>query len=879
MKERAKMKSNHIILTLCILLVTGIFAMPQTVSAQCCVGVTGDVDGNGSDDISDLLFLVDYQFVPGAAAPPCIEEADVDGSGSVDISDLLYLVDYQFVPGAPAPVACPVVADDNIVFDDQYASGTTYEAFDGSLLDAVQVSADSTYAGTNGLEVRIPGVAPWWSGGAFTDSTARDLSMYNALTFWAKASINATLDVAGLGNDNTGSSLYTAEMTGLALTTSWQQYVIPIPLASKLVSERGLFYFAEGEGAEYNIWVDEIVFDSLTTITNPRPDIGTSTLDIQVGNTSTLGNGSVIFDVGGSDVTVSAMPSYFTYNSSDPLIASVDANGVVTAVSEGTVTITADLGSTSATGTITVNVLPLEAVPTTPAPTPTVSSDSVISLYSAVYTDIPVDTWSADWDNANVEDFVIGTDSTKKYTLVDPWYFAGIEYWGSGTVDATGMSHFHMDVWTPDEVTGKNFKIKLVDAGPDGDITITGDNTEYELSIGESSMSTGSWVSIDVPLSSFPGMNFANLAQLILAGDYGTFYVDNIYFYDAGLPTEPTISAPTPTQDQAYVLSLFSDTYTDATTVGTWSAVWDNADVADFTIGSDNLKKYTNLSVAGIDFDTFDVSGMMYFHMDVWTPDVTDDPANIKVKLVDFGGDGAYGGGDDVEHELTFGSSTMNTGDWVSIEVPMTDFVNLTTTGHLAQMIISGSAEINTLFVDNIYFYMDPQPTTAAPTPTLGAADVISYFSDVYTDITIDTWSAAWDNADVEDFAIGSDNTKKYTLVDPWYFAGVEYWAGGTLDATTMTHFHIDIWTSEDVTGLNFKVKLVDAGADGDITLTGDNTEYELSIGDTTLTTGSWVSIEVPLTSFPGMNFGNLAQLIFAGDINNFYVDNIYLHK
>lgn len=76
-------------------------------SCGCCDGNTGDVDGNGSDDISDLLFLVDYQFVPGAPAPPCIEEADVNCSGAVDISDLLYLVDYQFVPGSPAPCACP----------------------------------------------------------------------------------------------------------------------------------------------------------------------------------------------------------------------------------------------------------------------------------------------------------------------------------------------------------------------------------------------------------------------------------------------------------------------------------------------------------------------------------------------------------------------------------------------------------------------------------------------------------------------------------------------------------------------------------------------------------------------------------------------------
>ena len=46
---------------------------------------------------------------------------------------------------------------------------------------------------------------------------------------------------------------------------------------------------------------------------------------------------------------------------------------------------------------------------------------------------------------------------------------------------------------------------------------------------------------------------------------------------------------------------------------------------------------------------------MTHFHMDVWTPDVTDGSSAYYIKLIDFGADGVYGGGDDVEHELVFG--------------------------------------------------------------------------------------------------------------------------------------------------------------------------------------------------------------------------------
>ncbi len=69
----------------------------------CCVQ-RGDINHDGSLDITDLTFLVDY-FFSGGAAPPCLEEADVNGDGNLDISDLTYLVDYLF-GGGPAPVPC-----------------------------------------------------------------------------------------------------------------------------------------------------------------------------------------------------------------------------------------------------------------------------------------------------------------------------------------------------------------------------------------------------------------------------------------------------------------------------------------------------------------------------------------------------------------------------------------------------------------------------------------------------------------------------------------------------------------------------------------------------------------------------------------------------
>ncbi len=61
----------------------------------------GDADGNGSIDIDDIVFLIDYVFGSGPAPDP-VEAGDADCSGAVDIDDIVYLIDYVF-SGGPAP--------------------------------------------------------------------------------------------------------------------------------------------------------------------------------------------------------------------------------------------------------------------------------------------------------------------------------------------------------------------------------------------------------------------------------------------------------------------------------------------------------------------------------------------------------------------------------------------------------------------------------------------------------------------------------------------------------------------------------------------------------------------------------------------------------
>jgi hypothetical protein len=89
---------------------------------------------------------------------------------------------------------------------------------------------------------------------------------------------------------------------------------------------------------------------------------------------------------------------------------------------------------------------------------------------------------------------------------------------------------------------------------------------------------------------------------------------------------------------------------------------------------------------------------MLYFHIDAWTPNMT----QLKIKIVDFGANSAFGGGDDTEDELLY---TPVQGSWNSYHIPLSDFTGLTNRSKIAQLILSSvPAGTGTLFFDNVYF-------------------------------------------------------------------------------------------------------------------------------------------------------------------------------
>ncbi|HRF40879.1 MAG TPA: T9SS type A sorting domain-containing protein, partial [Saprospiraceae bacterium] len=204
----------------------------------------------------------------------------------------------------------------------------------------------------------------------------------------------------------------------------------------------------------------------------------------------------------------------------------------------------------------------------------------------------------------------------------------------------------------------------------------------------------------------FPDFNLAG------RGQNNIIYFDNITFGPAGggNPTVPMVAAPTPTRPASSVISLFSNAYTNVP-VDTWRTGWSNAILEDIAIQGNATKKYSQLDFVGIETvaNQIDATGMTHIHIDVWSADFT----FFGFKLVDFGADGAFGGGDDVEHQVNY--NLPQQGQWLSLDIPLSSFAGLTTRAHMAQYILVGQPTgANTIYVDNVYFYTNIVDTDEA---------------------------------------------------------------------------------------------------------------------------------------------------------------------
>jgi hypothetical protein len=418
------------------------------------------------------------------------------------------------------------------VFIDMFSGGLNYAAFGGSVPSAFDVDEEVTYNNTEAsMKFEVPDKDDprgAYAGGCFYTSVGRDLSSYNALTFYIKSSQPASIDILGLGND-LGENKYIASISNVQVNTAWKRVIIPLPDPSKLTEEKGMLFYSEGPENDrgYTFWIDEVKFEKLGTIAHPSFEIQNGQDQKEssfVGVSKAITGLTSVYNMPtGVNQAVDISAAYFEFSSSDESIATVYDNGNVTVVGgPGTSVITGSVNGVDANGSLEIE----SKGPFVFAPTPTHDAADVISLFSDAYTNVPVDYYNGYWEPWQTTlsaDFDVNDDHILHYIEFN---FVGIEF-SSPTIDATSMTHLHMDIFIPATLsTDARMKIDLVDKGSGGKGT-------YNATI--PSAQAQSWVSLDIPIVSFAGLpDKSQLFQIILedvSGNIESFYADNIYFH------------------------------------------------------------------------------------------------------------------------------------------------------------------------------------------------------------------------------------------------------------------------------------------------------------------------------------------------------------
>ncbi|WP_439151927.1 carbohydrate-binding protein [Winogradskyella sp.] len=474
------------------------------------------------------------------------------------------------------------------IFTDNFVGMGTdfYKPFGDSKFDAFSVDNEEGYESSASYRIDVPNAndpSGNYAGAILrVDGSGRDLTGYDALTFWAKASQGVSVDAFGFGQDFIQNK-HQVTLNNVSIGTNWAKYTIPIPDASKLTEERGMFWYAAGTqgtgGSGYILWLDEIKFENTGTVAQPRPamlegqDLVEQTF---IGSSRTISGLQETFNLeNGQDVTVVPAPAYFDFSSSNVLTAQVDDSGQVSIVGSGDAIITAELAGLDVEGSLTLESLG----EFTQAPTPDRAPENVISLFSDAYDNVPVDYYNGFFapfqtTQGGAPPLNIGGNQVINYTDLN---FVGVgTFLNVAPVNATQMTHLHVDINVQEAIDSNDF-IRLE--------ILNGVQTANEISgtrtIAASDLISNEWVSFDIPLGEFNGLSIRDqLGLLFFVSDatISNIYVDNIYYYKEVVDPTPNVDDSGATQVELPIGFESSLTYDFAGFEGADSAVEANPD-------------------------------------------------------------------------------------------------------------------------------------------------------------------------------------------------------------------------------------------------------------------------------------------------------------
>ncbi|WP_146190727.1 PKD domain protein [Polaribacter aquimarinus] len=153
-------------------------------------------------------------------------------------------------------------------------------------------------------------------------------------------------------------------------------------------------------------------------------------------------------------------------------------------------------------------------------------------------------------------------------------------------------------------------------------------------------------------------------------------------------------------------------------------------------------------------------------------------------------------------------------------------------------------------------------PIASAVTPPVrNATDVISIFSDAYTNISGVDYNPSWNQATIYSaFDLNGDAILQYSNLN---YQGIDF-SNNLQDASSMEMLHIDVWTA-DATSIDI------------YPISSSSSEFFVT---KQLKTNEWNSFDIPLSEFTsqGLVISDIKQFKFVGS-GTVFIDNLYFYK
>ena len=305
---------------------------------------------------------------------------------------------------------------------------------------------------------------------------------------------------------------------------TWNSYDIPVSTFAGVNMSNIFQVGTSGGGGSQTVYLDNIYFWTDAAADTQAPTAFTAAAGTIASDAVTLllnatdNSGVVFFDItyGKNTVTASGISGVQTSFIISGLNGSTAYNFSVVARDR--------TGNLAANNPIVVSATTLTPFPA--APVPTFTANKVISIYSDNYTSVMGPGSWEDWYGNTFSTVSLSGNTTLKDIATCCF---GVSF-STPTIDVTSMNNLHVDIYP---ITATTMTLGFIVANT----TVVAQKVL--------TLTTGQWNSINIPFSvlkaSSPTADFTQVKQMSMSPATGTFYLDNLLFYNDGTNAIPTV--------------------------------------------------------------------------------------------------------------------------------------------------------------------------------------------------------------------------------------------------------------------------------------------------------------------------------------------------